>query len=266
MTPRLARRAGALTLVAATAAALAGCDGAMGARLTYDDTEKVKVTEIVVAGDSGDVQVRTGAIAETRIKRVVRSTGADPGGSYRLDGTVLNLDTSCGQNCHVSYEIEAPTGVAVRGRLRSGDLSLTDVATADVNLTSGNIVIERATGTVSARTISGDVTAVGLTGPATLITGSGNVTATEVEGGKQVRAEAGSGDVEVMLMDAAPVTARTGSGNIELIVPTGAYRLRTAAGSGDEEITGITSDAASKNVIDARTGSGDMRITTTPAQ
>jgi len=266
MTPRLTRRAGALTLIAATAAtALTGCNGGIGARLTYDDTEKVKVTEIVLTGGSGDVLVKTAAISETHIKRLVRSTGADPGVSYRLTGTVLNVDTSCGPNCHVSYEIEAPTGVAVRGRLRSGDVSLTDVATADVTLTSGNIMIERATGAVSAKTTSGDITAAGLLGASTLIAGSGNVQAVDVAGGAPLRFETGSGDVDVTLTEAAPVTVKAGSGNVDLVVPTGSYQLKTLTGSGDKEISGITNDPKSKNLIDARTGSGDLRVVANPA-
>jgi hypothetical protein len=266
MTPRLTRRAGALTLIAATAATtLAGCSGGIGARLTYDDTEKVKVTEIVLTGGSGDVLVKTAAISETHIKRIVRSTGSDPGVSYRLDGTVLNVDTSCGHDCGVSYEIEAPTGVAVRGRLRSGDVSLTDVATADVTVTSGNILIERATGTVSAKATSGDITAVGLKGTSTLIAGSGNVEASEVSGGKPLRVEASSGNVRATLLQAAPVTAKAESGDVNLDVPAGSYRLQTSTSSGDEEIAGITNDPKGTNLIDARTSSGDLRITANPA-
>jgi hypothetical protein len=266
MTPRLTRRAGALTLIAATAAtALAGCNGGMGARLTYDDTEKVKVTEIVLAGGSGDVQVKTSAISETHIKRIVRSSGSDPGVSYRLDGTVLNVDTSCGHNCHVSYEIEAPTGVAVRGRLGSGDLGLTDVATADVTVASGNILLERATGAVSVKSGSGDLTATGLRGATTLTTGSGNIEATEISGGAPVRVRTGSGDVEVTLTQAAPIKAEAGSGNVDLNVPAGSYRLEARTGSGGQKITGITDDPKSKTLIDAHTGSGDLQITANPA-
>src|SRR4051812_41487942 len=112
MTPTLARRAGAATLIAASAAALAGCGGGIGAQLTYDDIEKVKVSEIVLTGGSGDVTVTTAAVAETRIKRIVRTEGAgDPQTSYQIAGTVLTLSSRCGDNCHVSYEIQTPPAV-----------------------------------------------------------------------------------------------------------------------------------------------------------
>src|SRR5690349_21127779 len=149
MTPTLARRAGAVTLIAATAAALAGCGGGVGAKLTYDDTEKVKVSEIVLTGGSGDVTVTTAAITETRIKRIVRTDGsADPQASYQLDGTVLTLDTRCGDQCRVSYEIQAPPGVGVRGKIGSGEVALSDIGSADVIVASGDIVIDRASGLV----------------------------------------------------------------------------------------------------------------------
>src|SRR5690348_15187179 len=127
MTTPLARRAGALVLIAATATTLSGCAGVLGAKMTYDDTEKAKITDIVLAGDSGDVKISTAAVDQTTIRRVIRRT-TNPGESYRLSGSVLSLDTSCGMNCSVSYEIQTPPGVKVRGNLDSGDVRLTGVA------------------------------------------------------------------------------------------------------------------------------------------
>jgi hypothetical protein len=265
MTPTLARRAGAVTLIAATAAALAGCGGGIGARLTYDDTEKVKVTEIVLAGGSGDVTVSTAAIAETRIKRVIRTSGSeDPGESYRLDGTVLSIDTRCGHRCNVSYEIQAPAGVRVRGKLGSGDIALTEVGAADVTVGSGNVVVDRASGAVSVKSGSGDLTANDLHGPVTLVAGSGNIEAHALTGGAAVRLQASSGDVRAELAAAGPVTARTGSGNVELMVPDGAYQVKTHTGSGDAELIGLENDPSAKNLLDVQTGSGDVTITTVP--
>lgn len=265
MTPTLARRAGAVTLIAATAAALAGCGGGIGARLTYDDTEKVKVSEIVLTGGSGDVTVTTAAIADTRIKRIVRTDGsADPQASYQLSGTVLTLDTSCGERCQVSYEIQAPTGVAVRGKLGSGDLTLTDIGAADVTIGSGSATIDRVAGAVSLKSGSGDIFATDLLGEATLVTGSGTVEARGLAGAKPVRAQTGSGDVILELTKATSVTARTGSGDVELTVPDGAYQVKTRNGSGDAELLGLVDNPTAKNVIDVQTGSGDATLTAVP--
>jgi hypothetical protein len=265
MTPTLARRAGAVTLIAVSAAALAGCGGGIGARLTYDDTEKVKVSEIVLTGGSGDVTVTTAAISETRIKRIVRTDGsADPQSSYQLAGTVLTLDTSCGSQCQVSYEIQAPTGVGVRGKLGSGTLALNDIATVDVNVGSGDIAIDGASGTVSLKSGSGDILANDLRAATTLVTGAGDVDARGLTGGKAVRAQTGSGDLRVEVTQAASVTARTGSGDVELMVPDGAYQVKTRNGSGDAELLGLVDDPKATNVIDVQTGSGDARVTAIP--
>ncbi|GGQ80059.1 DUF4097 family beta strand repeat-containing protein [Couchioplanes azureus] len=262
MTARLTRRAGALTLIAAAATALTGCDGAIGAKLTYEDTEKVKVTEIVVAGASGDVRVRTAAIGETHIKRVVRGGTSDPGASYQLSGTTLTVDTSCGDDCHASYEIEAPTGVAVRGTLRSGYLDLLGVATADVSVTSGEIHIEQATGEVKAKATSGNIVANRLAGPATLIATSGNIEALELTGGGAIRAEASSGNVDLLLREPASVTAGATSGNVDLAVPAGSYRIVEQVGAGRLD-SQVRSDPKAKQVLTVRTSSGDATIRTT---
>lgn len=267
MTPTLARRAGAVTLIAATAAALAGCGGGIGARLTYDDTEKVKVSEIVLTGGSGDVTVTTAAIADTRIKRIVRTDGsADPQASYQLAGTVLTLDTSCGERCQVSYEIQAPTGVAVRGKLGSGSVTLSDIATADVTVGSGNAAVDRASGTVALKATSGDIIATDLRGGATLVAGSGNVEAHGLGGGKAVRAQTSSGNVVLELTEAASVTARAGSGDIELTVPDGAYQVKARNGSGESELLGVVDDPSAKNIIEVQTGSGNATVTATPGR
>ncbi|MEV4637630.1 DUF4097 family beta strand repeat-containing protein [Actinoplanes sp. NPDC049548] len=257
MTARLT----ALTLVAAAAATvLTGCDqGLGGAKLTYDDTEKVKVTEIVVSGASGEISVRTAPIAETHIRRIVRSDGSDPGASYRLTGTSLAVDTSCGAGCRVSYEIEAPTGVAVRGNLTSGGLNLTKVGSADVSVTSGEIVLEQISGEVKAGARSGNIVARGLTGRATLTATNGNIEGTELTGGGAVTAQATSGNIDLQLLQPASVTARASSGNVDLTVPPGSYRIAQQVRSGDFE-SDIPSDPRATNVLDVRTSSGNVSI------
>jgi len=262
MNPRLFRRAGAVTLVAAVTAVLAGCGGGIGAKLTFNDVEKVKVDQIVLDGNSGDVQVSTAAITETRITRIVHSS-SDPGMSYTLTGTQLHLGTSCGHNCRVSYEIVAPAGVAVTGQLSSGDVTLDGVGSADAHVRSGDILIRNATGAVKARSTSGDVTVMDSKGPTTLEATSGNVRALNLTGG--VTAKASSGDISIQLDVPASVTAVASSGDIDVIVPAGEYQVRAQASSGERTVSGITSDATSKNVLDVRASSGDVSVSAGPA-
>ncbi len=257
MTTTLIRRTGVLALTAATAVTLTGCAGVLGARMTYDDTEKAKVTDIVVTGGGGDVQIRTAAVTETSIKRVVRSS-SNPDESYRLAGSTLTVDTSCGHNCSVSYEIVAPTGVAVRGELGSGDIALDGVGATDVQVRSGDLVINNATGPVQAGATSGDVTITGATAAVTADADSGDVQVMNVAG--PVTAKVASGDLDIKLTTANSVTAVANSGDVNVIVPKGSYQIRTDTSSGDAEIHDLTNDASAKNVLDVKASSGDVMV------
>ena len=252
-------RVGGLVLIAVAATALTGCDGGVRTRLSFSDTEKVKVTEIVVTGGSGDVMVRTSAIGETRIRRAVTyRDGQEPGVTYRLTGTVLNVDTRCGSTCSVSYDIEAPTGVAVRGTLGSGEVSLIGVATADVTVGSGNVGVTGASGAVKLRTRSGNIVVQDLKGAAHLVATSGNIEGAGLGTGTLL-AEATSGDIQLTLARPGPVTAKATSGNVALMVPDGSYQVRASAASGQQMID-IPHDPAAKHLLDVRATSGDVRI------
>jgi DUF4097 and DUF4098 domain-containing protein YvlB len=257
MTTTLIRRAGVLALIAATTTTLTGCAGVLGARMTYNDTETTKITDIVVTGGEGDVTVTTATTQQTTIKRVVRGS-SNPGESYKLIGTTLNVDTTCGPDCSVSYEIQAPAGVAVRGQLRSGDIGLDGVGTADVRLTSGNVTVHNATGPVQVHATSGDIEVLDAKGAVTAQSTSGNVKALNVGGAVDVRAT--SGDVDVKLTAANSVRAVASSGDVNVVLPQGTYKISTDTGSGNASVHGLTSDPAAKNVIDVRTASGDVEV------
>ena len=257
MTTTLTRHAGAVLLVPVTVAALTACGG-MGARLTFTDTVKGKVTEIAMQGASGDVTVHTAAGTETTITRVVQHR-SDPGPSYRMEGTVLRIDTICGPDCTVSYDITAPPGVAVTGGLTSGDVRLTDVKSADVTLTSGDIEVHGATAGVTARSRSGDMGVTGVKGAVTLEAGSGDLRATDLAG--PVTARTGSGNIDVTLTAPANVTVEASSGDVRVTVPAGAYQVRADTGSGDANV-GIDNDPTATNVLNIRTRSGDVTIAT----
>ncbi|BCJ44973.1 hypothetical protein GCM10010168_84530 [Actinoplanes ianthinogenes] len=252
----MSRRVAILVLAAASVAALAGCDGVVGATMTFNDTEKVKVTDIVLDGGSGDVLVTTGNVTETKIKRVVRG-GNGSSTTYQLSGSILTLPTTCGFDCRISYEVQAPTGVKVRGKVSSGDVSLTDVGAVDLTLTSGDLRINGSDTPVKVKATSGDIDiarAPGVTVEAT----SGNIAAREITG--PVDARVTSGELDLELAKPASVTAEVSSGDLMLLVPAGSYRISQHTGSGDANIEGVTNDPRSANVLDLRTRSGDLTV------
>jgi hypothetical protein len=254
-----ARSIAAIALLAATTTALTACAGVVGARMTFDDTEKAKVTDIVIDGSgSADVTVRTGTAPETSIQRIIRTTG-DPGPSYRLSDGVMTLPTQCGMNCSLQYVITAPAGVNVRGHVASGDVSLDGVGTSDLDTGSGDIKVQNATGTVKAHSGSGDIDVIGVKAAVTTDTGSGNLTVVNAAGA--VSARTGSGDVEIRLAEAEPVAVRSGSGDLKIIVPPGKYRIDSRTGSGDRSVRGgVEADPSAAVLLQLQTGSGDLTV------
>lgn len=252
----MSRRVAVLVLAATSVAVLAGCDGAVGAKMTFDDTEKVKVTDIVLTGEGGsDVVVTTGNVTETHIKRIVRG-GNGPGPAYQISGTTLTLPTQCGF-CHISWEVQAPIGVKVSGKIHSGNVNLTDVGPVDLAVTSGNVEIDGSSAPVRVKATSGNVTVSRVPG-ATLESTSGDLAAHEVTGPVDVRVTSGNADLE--LTKAASVTASVTSGDLTLTVPEGPYQLKQHSAGGDVDVQGITEDAKSPNVLDLRARSGNLTV------
>ncbi|MCY1141774.1 DUF4097 family beta strand repeat-containing protein [Actinoplanes sp. Pm04-4] len=258
MTTTLTRRAGALVLIAATTAAtLTGCAGVLGAKMTYEDTEKTKITEIRLDGGAGDVSIRTAAVTETTVKRIIRRSG-DPGESYKLDGSTMVIDASCGHNCSLSYEILAPAGVKVSGELDSGNVAFDSVGDTDVKLTSGDVIVAEPAGAVKLRGTSGNIRVVNAKKPVEVQLTSGDIEAMDIAA--PVKLKVTSGNIDAVLTTANSVTAQTTSGDVHVQVPEGSYKVSATTGSGDKDVQGIVDDPTAKNEINLRTASGNAVV------
>ncbi|GLY01517.1 DUF4097 family beta strand repeat-containing protein [Actinoplanes sp. NBRC 101535] len=250
----MSRRA---ALILTSALVLAGCDQAVGARMIFNDTETTKVTDIVLTGGNGDVRVRTGTEATTKVQRVVTG-GTSPGSSYTLKDGVLSLTTDCGSDCRVSYEIEAPAGVTVRGEMRSGDVFLTQVGPVDLKLTSGDVAVEDATSDVAVRSTSGDISVTG-GGAASLETTNGDIVALGTTGPMTARST--SGDIALNLASASSVTATVANGDIEVFVPRGDYRISAQSAHGEATVMDLADDPKAANTLNLRASNGDITVT-----
>ncbi|RKN42674.1 DUF4097 family beta strand repeat-containing protein [Micromonospora endolithica] len=237
---------------------LAGCDNLSFRRLDFDATEAVRITDIRVLPGAGDVVVRaTGEAGKVRIKRVVRYQGGEPDQTYEISGSELVLDTECGQECTVSYDVTAPPGVNVRGETGSGNVDLSKVGAVDVELGSGDLRITAPTGPVHAETGSGSVEVDDATEAVVLRVSSGDITARRARG--TVDAEAQSGRVTVHLATVTSARVHASSGDVELVVPAGAYQVRSTARSGEANL-GVPHTPAAAAVLDVATGSGDITV------
>lgn len=289
------QRTPAIALLGLTALlSLSACAHLGTQELEFAHNEPVKINEIVVNGGSGDVTVRTSEVSTVEIRRIVRFRRVEqPGATHRVDGATLTLNTGCGRRCSVSYDVLAPTGVTVRGRNGSGDVTLTGVSTVQLRVGSGSIRVSRASGTVEAQTGSGEIRVSDTDGEVRLTAGSGDIRVTDVRGQARLKTgsgdisvtgvhaavrletgsgsiegdrlnggvtvNTGSGDVDLTLDRANTVWAKTSSGSIDLIVPRGAYRLNVHTGSGATNL-GVADDPDAPHQLELRTGSGDITV------
>jgi DUF4097 and DUF4098 domain-containing protein YvlB len=203
------------------------------------------------------VTVTTAAVTETTVTRVIRRS-TNPGETYRLVGTTLNIDATCGVNCSVTYEIKAPAGVAVHGRLNSGDIRLDGVGATDLEVTSGDLAVLNGAGPIQLRASSGDIKVLDAKGTVKAQTTSGDIQALNAAGAVDVRLS--SGDATVVLATPASVTAKSTSGDINVTVPSGSYKVGAVTGAGDVDLHGMVSNPGAKDVLDVQTGSGDVNI------
>ncbi|MDP9791569.1 hypothetical protein J2S43_000081 [Catenuloplanes nepalensis] len=258
MTRRTTAAAG-VALLAGLAALGAGCDPRNVREMEFRNTETVGITEIRLAGgDDRDVAVTTSDRKDTQVDRVVsyRSENA-PNSAYRIDGTVLVIDTDCGPMCEVDWTIDAPRGVTVTGRSDSGDISLTTVGAVDLEMDSGTLRVDGVAGAVRVKADSGEVRVANVTGESDLRLDSGSLAGVGLGGA--VTAVVQSGDADLTLSAPASVTATVDSGDLTLRVPDGKYRVRTSVDSGDANV-GIDDDPDATAVLDLRADSGDLDV------
>jgi hypothetical protein len=208
-----------VVVVAATIAAwgtLAGCSPWWldeGREYKDSRTETATVNSIDLAGGDGGIIIRRGTGTGVQIHRTVWWRGdrdREPTDRLdRVDGTTLVLDTHCGRDCVISYDVTVPTAVNVTGRLDTGPIQLSDVGSVTVDNSDGGIDVRRASGDVTVRTD---------TGPIDLADIAGAIAARSQDGGISVRG------------GAQTVTAETDTGPIRLVDVTGAVKARSQDG------------------------------------
>jgi hypothetical protein len=266
---RISRTVPFVLLAGLVLLAAGGCDIAYG-KFSEDKTETVSITEIQLNGGSGDLTVTPGGKDKLEIHRTVSywSKHRPSVPAYRIDGSVLRLNSKCGNRCSVSYQIHAPEGVKVDGESGSGDIRLTGVSTVDVSLGSGDIDVTRATvpasgagapAKVSVRTGSGDLKLDGIEADLTAHTASGDIKASGIRAAS-TDLTTSSGDITVELGSAGTVLAHAGSGDVTLAVPAGgSYQVQAESGSGSVHV-GVQSAPTATNQLTLRTGSGDITV------
>jgi hypothetical protein len=259
-----ATRTAAVLLGVLTIAGAAGCNQIFN-RIEDGVVRGEAVAEVNIDGGSGDIAVVTDTTVKgVDIRRSVHYLDRAPSTDDTIvfNGGKVTLKTDCGPQCSASYEVRTPAaGVKVTGDNGSGNTRLTDVSDVDLQVGSGNITVERATGSVRLKTGSGDIELKNVGGNVTLNTGSGNVTGDDLRGATTA-IEVSSGNVSLHLPGTGDVRAVTGSGNIEIWVPDRSARISVNSSTGNHNVN-VTADPNSPRLLELRTGSGDVTVSPT---
>lgn len=186
---------------------------------------------LMIKGGAQDVEVLGGGEpGKIHVSRHLSwgPASTEPTAGEELVGSTLTLDADCNGFlgwCSVDYVVTVPD-------------------TSDVAVDNG----------------SGDVAITGSFGGVSLTVGSGDIETANLRA-EQVRAVAGSGDIDLELGTAAsPVEVRTGSGDVSVEIPQDAtYAVRTTASSGNADVS-VATDPRSSSTMRIDTGSGDIAV------
>ncbi|MEV0843120.1 DUF4097 family beta strand repeat-containing protein [Actinocatenispora sera] len=229
-------------LAAITVAGLAACGMVTGTTFEDDSTLPGKIVAIRIANGTGSVTVHGTDSGKPSLHRKVRYRADKPtGATHRTENGVLVLG-GCGDLCSVSYTVDVPAGVPVRGRVSSGRVQLTDVGAVRVTTSSGRIDLNGVSGTVAVQTTNGG------------ITGSG------IEGGK-IQAETSNGAIDLTPATPLDVQARTSNGRITLTMPKAAYHVTADTRHGSRNIE-VPDDPSAPHRISLSTSNGRITVTT----
>ncbi|MBM7788612.1 DUF4097 family beta strand repeat-containing protein [Tenggerimyces flavus] len=269
----------AVVAVAGVAALAVGVGGwSSGGTRHQEQTFDQKITEVRLDTGGGDVEIAAGGVDKIEVKQSYRSFSIFKGKPKKIevDGETLVLpDGNCGWNCSVNFTVRVPEGTKITGQTHSGTVSLTDVASVDLEVDSGDVDIANVAGAVNVRSQSGTVDVQQARGDVNIHSQSGDISADDVNGKSEFRANSGtvnadnlrgavdaetsSGDISVNLAVPASVRAQASSGSVDLRVPEAAYKVRTDTSSGEADAQ-VQSDPNSSFTLDATTSSGDITI------
>jgi len=257
MSKRPVRVLSLVLLGLAGTALISGCDVR---RNTLEDglSEPDAITEIRIAGGSGNVEIIGDSTAGVEVRRIARYRDVKPGQSMTIAGSTLNLDTDCGTDCSASYEVRVGRGVRVTGGNDSGNVTLRGVSDVDVRLASGNVKVDGATGTVTLEADSGNIDISDVAGTVRAKVSSGNIDGRNLRG-TRTTLETDSGNIEVSIPGTGDLTASANSGNVHVRLPDRCCRILTSVDSGRVDMD-AQQDPQSSHLVDLKTDSGTIEV------
>jgi DUF4097 and DUF4098 domain-containing protein YvlB len=223
------------------------------------------VTSLNVTSYGAPIQVSRGPVNQVTVTETIsfdRPAGP-PTVRARVDHGNLTLAApSCENNgCSVGFAVivpaSFPAGFTVSASSDGGPVSVSGVAAADIDSSSGPVSASDVRGLLTVTSEGGDITASGA-GSASLDSGSGNVSASGIPGALNITSGGGSIDVH----GTGSAMLDSGSGPVNASAVLGTLAVTSAGGSINiAGARGVTVDSGSGDVV-ARSVDGPLSATT----
>ncbi|HEX7116817.1 MAG TPA: DUF4097 family beta strand repeat-containing protein [Steroidobacter sp.] len=195
---------------------------------------------LVIRGEEGRESVNAQGLAcasSARLLEEIQLESRREGDTVYIETVMPELDDhrlfGASSEARLDLTIRVPSSVRIEARDSSGDMELSDVASAKVEDSSGNLIV---------RNIAGDLE---------VTDSSGDLEITSIAGRVELRDS--SGDVEIKDIAGDVLVTEDSSGDLEIKNVAGSVRVKEDA-SGDIEIADVASDVT----IDDD-GSGSIR-------
>jgi len=220
----------------------------------FDKVESLdKDGKVTVSNVSGKINVKSWSEAQVKISALKVSEAATlekakenaekvtievtkTGNVLRIESKYPDhkLQSKDGLSVRVDYEIWIPDKASAKIVCVSGNVNVENIGgVLEGDVTSGSLVVSKASGDVDCRTISGSIELRDVTGDVSLKVVSGNIIAERIKG--SFEAETTSGDVKARdISNAKSVRAKVLSGEISYdgqILKDGKYSLEAYSGS-----------------------------------
>lgn len=225
-----------------------------------------EVSSLTVSSYGSPIQVTQGPVSQVTVEETVSFNRPGPVGPpmvrARADHGNLTLAAPACEHggCAVGFTVIVPANfppVTVSATSDGGPVSVSGVAAADIDSSSGTVSASDVQGLLTVTSEGGDITASGA-GSANLDSGSGNVSASGIPGDLTITSEGGGIDAHdtgsaTLISGSGPVTARAVAGTLDVTSAGGTINIAGARG--------VTLDSGSGDVV-AQSVDGPLNATT----
>lgn len=211
-------------------------------------TPSAGVTRVVVIGRAGSLRVTgRGGAAEIAGSGTACSSDADDlkditlvasrsGSEVRIEAKIPEHNGWGSWSGKLDFEVTLPAGLAVVVHDSSGEATISDVGTADVQDSSGDLTIRGVHGDLKVNDSSGDLTIEDVTGHVSILDSSGGIEVTRA-GSVTVEADS-SGSIEINHVNGNVVIEEDGSGGVDVTDVGGDFVVKSK-GSGHISSDGV---------------------------